>query len=270
MCRGRLALADVDIRRLLDAYRSGHSSRDAHPSVGGMMMDVRPTLLVSACLLGQRVTYRGGSCAPPVHRRTPVGFIVDCLWREHRLVDCLPICPEMDLLAMPSPRPPLRLVKDSRDGRRRLVTSPPTVSEYEIPSPEMYREKRNGVKERLSQRHPRLAKELLVHRLAGMDGFVFKSRSPSCGVLDARMYAAESGGSYEEADGFFVEKWVRPAAEATTMPLPLTTERQLCFGDAASSSKKMRLGCNYAVLSFLADVWSRFDARIDAAAFSSL
>ncbi|RNF06350.1 uncharacterized protein Tco025E_07585 [Trypanosoma conorhini] len=262
----RLVLGGLDATLLLDAYRRGRASGDAPRVVGGVG-GVKPTLLVSACLLGQCVTYRGGSCATPQHRRTPIGFIVDCLWREYRLVECLPICPEVDLLAMPSPRPPLRLVKESRDEPRRLVTAPPAVSRHVPPAPGTWRDEGNEAKRRLAQRHPRLAEELLVRRLAGIDGCVFKSRSPSCGVRDARLYFAERGGDYEEVDGFFVGGWVRPAAAAAAAPpLPLTTERQLCFGEATSSSCGAWSGRKEAVLSFVADVLARFEARHRAAA----
>ncbi|RNF02227.1 hypothetical protein TraAM80_06520 [Trypanosoma rangeli] len=276
MPSGRLVLGGVDVMRLLDAYRRGHTSGDA-PRAVGSMRHARPTLLVSACLLGQRVTYRGGSCSQPGHRCTPVGFIVNCLWREHRLVECVPICPEMDLLAMPAPRPPLRLVKESRDEPRRLVTAPPKVSKRLLPAPGMWSDEGCEVRKRLMQRHPRLAEELLVHRLAGIDGCIFKSRSPSCGVRDARLYAAESGGDYEEVDGFFVDGWVRPAAAApvqgtpstTALPLPLTTERRLCFGGGAFTPIGAQLDHKDAVLSFVADVLARCEARHRVAASSS-
>lgn len=47
------------------------------------MTDERPTLLVSACLLGTRCNHEGG------HSRRPV---VEALGRDHRLI---PICPEV-------------------------------------------------------------------------------------------------------------------------------------------------------------------------------
>ncbi|KEG07451.1 hypothetical protein DQ04_09761010 [Trypanosoma grayi] len=163
----------------------------------------------------------------------------------------------MDLLAMPSPRPPIRLVRDTSDGRRRVVTA--QGSSLPVSPTTLIRADCAGLRVRLERRSARVADELLLRRLAGIDGCVFKSRSPSCGVGDARLYASERGGCYDAVDGFFVDEWVRPAAGAAS--IPITTERQLCFDAEESASRVQKTSSRYAVLAFVSDVLASFEAR---------
>src|SRR5213593_4281179 len=106
---------------------------------------------VSACLLGQRVRYDGN------HKRNDA--LLRVLGDD---VEWIPVCPEVEL-GLGVPRPPVVLV-----GARRA----PRLVE-----PESGRD--------LTARMRRFARarvRQLTH--LGLDGFVLKSRSPSCGLRD--------------------------------------------------------------------------------------
>src|SRR5689334_2521847 len=105
----------------------------------------RPRLAVSSCLLGAPVRYNGG------HSRDR--FLTDRL-SPH--VDWVPICPEMEI-GLGAPRAAVRLRTDGS-----LVAKDGTADH-------------TAAMTRLA--HDRAA------RLDHVDGYVFKSRSPSCGLL---------------------------------------------------------------------------------------
>lgn len=98
-------------------------------------------ILISACLLGARCRYDGGSKPHP---------LVSALAQRHELV---PVCPEQ-LGGLPTPRPPA----ERRDGR--VVTGSGDVTE----------QYRRGAEETWK-----------LCRLLGCEAAVLKERSPSCG-----------------------------------------------------------------------------------------
>lgn len=108
----------------------------------------RPIIGVSSCLLGQRVRYDGG------HKRE--AFVVEDLAARF---DLLPICPEM-AIGMGVPRPPLQLVLEADGIHARGVNDPDL-----------------DVTDRLLV----FARQTLPG-LSHLCGYVFKARSPSCGV----------------------------------------------------------------------------------------
>ncbi|MFN2338139.1 MAG: DUF523 and DUF1722 domain-containing protein [Gammaproteobacteria bacterium] len=108
----------------------------------------RPIIGVSSCLLGQRVRYDGG------HKRE--AFVVEDLATRFEL---LPICPEM-AIGMGVPRPPLQLVLEADGIHARGVHDPDL-----------------DVTEQLLV----FARQTLPG-LSRLCGYVFKARSPSCGV----------------------------------------------------------------------------------------
>lgn len=163
-------------------------------------------VLMSGCLMGQRVSYRGGSSNPkPTH---PIHFIrnVLCVPNTIRLngapfISLVPYCPEVQLLGMAVPRPPIRLWGKDRKVIRSDNMEPVRTS-FE-------------------------ADDLLIKSIRNVctecKGFILKSRSPSCGVGDARVYERAMGGEYSLTDGFFVREVIQPA-----QPNPnLVTERSL-------------------------------------------
>ncbi len=119
-----------------------------------MDTQARPRLGVSHCLLGAAVRYDGG------HRR--------CDWLADVLaphVDLVPVCPEVEA-GLSTPREPMHLDADRRlrgnDSGRDFT---PALADF------------------LARRTPELA-------AAGLDGFVLKSRSPSCGLAPSGLFAA--------------------------------------------------------------------------------
>ncbi|WP_067807150.1 YbgA family protein [Actinomadura formosensis] len=126
----------------------------------------RPRLAVSSCLLGEPVRYNGG------HSRDR--FLTGPL-ADH--VDWVPVCPEMEI-GLGAPRPTLRLLSDGR-----IVTRDRTADH-------------TGAMTALAGDR--------IPDLAGIDGYVFKSRSPSCGLLNLPRYA--SGRPGERTDGQPVDR----------------------------------------------------------------
>lgn len=110
---------------------------------------------ISACLLGQEVRFDGG------HKRD--SFLADALGNY---VEWIPVCPEVEI-GMGTPREPLRLV---RDGERTRMVTTQTGIDYT---------------DRMNQwawtRVAALAR-------ADLDGYVLKRNSPSCGMLDVRVF----------------------------------------------------------------------------------
>ena len=104
---------------------------------------------VSACLLGREVRYDGS------HKRD--GFVVDELARH---VELVATCPEVDV-GMGTPREPIALGSAGGEVRVRGVAS---GRDWTMP---------------LRDHAVRRVAELAA---LGLDGYVLKSRSPSCGL----------------------------------------------------------------------------------------
>lgn len=109
---------------------------------------------VSACLLGERVRHDGG------HKRSP--FITDALSRYVRFE---PVCPEM-AIGLGVPREPIRL-QGRPSAPRALGTRTPGLD----------------VTSALQDCATAQAK-----RLQHISGYVFKSKSPSCGLERVKVY----------------------------------------------------------------------------------
>ena len=118
-------------------------------------MDEKTRLGISSCLLGNPVRFDGGH----KHDR----FLTDTLGRY---ADYIPVCPEVEC-GMPIPREALRLVGTPEAPR--LVTSRTNIDHTE--QMQQWAEKRLRL----------LAEEQL-------DGFIFKSRSPSSGMERVKVY----------------------------------------------------------------------------------
>jgi uncharacterized protein YbbK (DUF523 family) len=118
-------------------------------------MTERIKVLVSACLLGEKVRYDGG------HKRDL--FLNETLWP---FVEWVRVCPEVDC-GLPVPREAMRLVSDP--VRPRLVTN------------------RTGIDH--TERMERWAKARL-EELSGLDlcGYIGKKDSPSCGMEPAGVF----------------------------------------------------------------------------------
>ncbi len=115
----------------------------------------RPKLGISTCLLGENVRYDGGHKLDRFLRNTLGQF-----------VDWVPVCPEVEC-GLPVPREAMRLVGDI--DRPRLVT----------------------IKTRVDLTDKMLdwaAKKLLELAEQGLSGFIFKTKSPSSGMRDIKVY----------------------------------------------------------------------------------
>jgi uncharacterized protein YbbK (DUF523 family) len=115
-----------------------------------------PRVGVSACLLGEEVRYDGG------HKRSAT--LVDLVGPQ---VELVPVCPEVEV-GMGTPREPLQLVHDARGVR--MVTV------------------RTGIDytDRMNEWARARVREL---ERAGLDGYVLKSGSPSCGLEGPGLFA---------------------------------------------------------------------------------
>jgi uncharacterized protein YbbK (DUF523 family) len=109
----------------------------------------KPRVGISACLLGERVRWDGG------HKLE--ASLVDTLGA---IVEWVPLCPEVEI-GLGVPRPPIRLAGSTRAPR--LVVE--------------------ATGQDLTKRMRRYAEDRLraLDRL-GLDGYVLKSRSPTCGL----------------------------------------------------------------------------------------
>jgi len=124
---------------------------------------------VSSCLLGTEVRYDGG------HRHDRYLTDVVGMWFEW-----VPVCPEVEL-GLGVPRPPIRLVHGGDNPRLVEVESG----------------------EDLTERMESFAREK-VDRLqqAGLDGFILKASSPSCGVEGVKVFE-NSGTPVRNGVGIF-------------------------------------------------------------------
>jgi uncharacterized protein YbbK (DUF523 family) len=142
------------------------------------MAQARPVVVVSTCLLGRRCRYDGK--------------VISCPWvnRLRSRVRFIPVCPET-AIGLGVPREPIRIVSDQ--GRLWLV-QPATGR-------------------RLTRKMNAFSRRFLVS-LNAVDGFILKSRSPSCGIRDAAVFKAASKVS---GSGFFArsarERFPRAAME---------------------------------------------------------
>ncbi|MBU0513482.1 MAG: DUF523 and DUF1722 domain-containing protein [Proteobacteria bacterium] len=148
---------------------------------------VRPRVVISRCLGFDRCRYDGAI----VHSQ-----VVDAL---RPLVDFVPICPEMEI-GLGVPRNPIRVIRDQ--GALRLF-QPATGRE-------------------VTSQITRFAKSWLA-ATGEADGFILKSRSPSCGFKDVKIYGPQAKSSVvDKGAGFFGR------AVAETRPdTPLEDEARL-------------------------------------------
>jgi uncharacterized protein YbbK (DUF523 family) len=124
---------------------------------------------ISACLLGQKVRFDGGD------KRDP--FLADELAKS---VEWVPVCPEVEV-GMGTPREPLQLVRTA--GTTRMMTTSTGID---------YTDRMN---EWARARVEMLARE-------DLDGYVLKSKSPSCGVWNVKV-VSEDGSPAGDGRGLF-------------------------------------------------------------------
>lgn len=133
------------------------------------------TIAVSECLTGAPVRYDGGHRASAWPRRALEG-----------LYEFRPICPEVGI-GLGVPRPPIRLVGTAASPRAIGVEDPSL-----------------DVSERL-----RAYAGTRLPDLDDVDGYVFKARSPSCGLAGVALHADPNGPPAPEGTGLFAAEIVR-------------------------------------------------------------
>ncbi|CAD2219912.1 hypothetical protein AGDE_13471 [Angomonas deanei] len=243
-CRPANPLTDpVVLDRLLWDYRH-HPQEEEGGGVGPTSERV-PTLLCSACLLDCNVAYHGRGGAHG-RRKTAFGFVKSVLSQRLRCIRLIPLCPEVQLLQLPVPRDPIRLetiqqhnhndigVFVSNKDHRCLLTYDSGGSDLQdcfngpIPS------------------HPNIpptSEEVSLEALlSSVDGVVLKSRSPSCGLGDARVYDGSGPPpikrGHNEKDycpyianqnGFFAQLLKNEFARRNETGMSITSEKRLCF-----------------------------------------
>ncbi|MCD4828595.1 MAG: DUF523 domain-containing protein [Candidatus Cloacimonetes bacterium] len=152
----------------------------------------RPRIVVSRCLGFEACRWDGQSIACPA---------IDLL---RGLVDFHPLCPEMDI-GLGVPRLPINIVRLD-DGERLLQSE-------------------TGADLSMTMRDY-AARTLAA--LGEVDGFILKSRSPSCGLGDVKLYAdsSDSAAVVGRTSGLFAA-----AALARFPDLPIENEE--CLADPA-------------------------------------
>ncbi|MCP5051849.1 MAG: DUF523 and DUF1722 domain-containing protein [bacterium] len=118
-------------------------------------MDEKLKLGISSCLLGEKVRYNGG------HKLD--FFLVDVLGRY---VNYVPVCPEVEI-GLGTPREPVRLTVPGESTR--LVTQTSGIDHTD------------RMLQWSGKQLERLDRE-------GLCGYVFKSKSPSCGLARVKLY----------------------------------------------------------------------------------
>ncbi len=131
-------------------------------------------ILISSCLLGEKVRYDGG------HKREP--YLVETLGR---FVEWVPVCPEVDC-GLPTPREAMRLVGDPKSPR--LVTSKEGVDHTET----MTSWARKKLKE--------------LERI-DLCGYICKKDSPSSGMERVKVYG-DSGIPAKVGSGVFTKAFM--------------------------------------------------------------
>jgi uncharacterized protein YbgA (DUF1722 family)/uncharacterized protein YbbK (DUF523 family) len=131
-------------------------------------MKDRPRIGVSSCLLGEEVRFNGG------HKR--YRFLTDELGPH---VDWVPYCPEVSI-GLGTPRAPIRLTADGRLVNRDGTgdhTGDHTAAMAALPLPD-----------------------------GGLDGYVFKAKSPSCGIRAIPRYREDGVAADHSGRGLYAAR----------------------------------------------------------------
>lgn len=143
---------------------------------------------VSLCLLGERVRYNGG------HK---FDRLISDVFAS--TLDLLPICPEVEI-GMGVPRPPIHLVRDGKEVKAVSVDS--EIKDF------------TGSLQSLANARK--------HQLSLLSGYVFKAKSPSCGLTDVPIIDSQKNNVMKFGSGIFA-KGVRDLVPA----LPVEDEIRL-------------------------------------------
>ncbi|MGC8941777.1 MAG: YbgA family protein [Sulfurihydrogenibium sp.] len=130
-------------------------------------MDCKPKVVLSRCINKEPVRYNGG-------------IVTDKFAEQlENYVEYITVCPEVDV-GMPVPRPTILLAKINDSIK---VIEPNTKTDY-------------------TEKLEDFSKNFL-NQLKEVDGFFLKAKSPSCGVMDAKLYKDDLKHSIGKTDGIF-------------------------------------------------------------------
>jgi uncharacterized protein YbgA (DUF1722 family)/uncharacterized protein YbbK (DUF523 family) len=132
---------------------------------------VRPSIVVSKCLEFANCRYDGSMISD------------DFIKKLKKYVDFIPLCPEMEI-GLPTPRQALRIIE--KEGKEYLAFS--QTGESVSTLMETY-----------------INSKIYDLLQSDVDGFILKSRSPSCGIKDVKVYKTfgKSSAISKNAKGFF-------------------------------------------------------------------
>ena len=150
-------------------------------------MQTKPKVGVSQCLLGDAVRYDGQS--------KPCAIVLDKLSDQFEL---FPVCPEVEA-GLSIPRPPVQL-NDSIERPRLIGRDNPDIDITKLMQSYCLNK---------------------VSRLNQLSGFIFKSRSPSCGLNSTPVFV-DGKCITEKSSGIFAR-----AVHETYPNLPVIEETQL-------------------------------------------
>lgn len=159
------------------------------------MEQAKAKLGVSSCLLGNEVRYDGS------HKYCQ--YIADTLAEKFELIA---FCPEV-AIGLGVPRRPIQLVAVGDSIRLRGVEDPELDVTSDIQA----------------------YAQSLLPQLDKLSGYIFKSRSPSCGVADVPVYLVDGSAAPEPASGLFAQ-----AIQDLLPDLPLSNEETLLDAKARS------------------------------------
>lgn len=146
-----------------------------------------PTIAISSCLLGEPVRYDGGD----KYQQSLKEFL-------QGRSNIISLCPELEM-GLGVPRAPIQVVVYEQQRHLREVANP--GKDYS----------------RLVEKTARQ----VVQKIGVIDGWIFKARSPSCGISDTPIFNPD-GQQIDKGAGMFAKHIV------TTMPwLPCATELEL-------------------------------------------
>lgn len=157
------------------------------------MEQARAKIGISSCLLGNAVRYDGSDKYCP--------HIVASLADKFELIA---FCPEV-AIGLGVPRPAIQLVAVNGEIRARGVANP---------------------QQDVSQALRDYAQSIRAE-LDGLSGYIFKSRSPSCGVADVPVYQTDGSATAAIATGLFAQ-----AIRELWPALPLTNDETLLDEEA--------------------------------------
>ncbi len=168
-----------------------------------MVEQIRVKIGVSSCLLGNEVRYDGS------HKYC--SHIVDSLGEQFSLIS---ICPEV-AIGLGVPRSPIQLV--SMDDRIHLRG-------VDRPQQDVTDDMHAYV-------------QTVLPELNNLSGYIFKARSPSCGVADVPVYNVDGSLMAEKASGLFAQ-----ALQKLFPELPLSNEEALLDEETRSDFVSRVLG----------------------------